>query len=276
MPTAFSILPDRFEDGRHLALEEGLQALGFRLVRGYGDPAGPDDVLISWTRHRGGKDQQCTRFECAGGRVLIAEEPHIKGVPPGLPERLYSLMWHDHQIGPWEDGGPARWASFGIELQPWRTGGREIVVREQRGIGSPLMGSPPAWHQTALSLLKRHAELPARVRPHPKIVKRAGGTPPSLARDLADAACLVTWASSDGVGALILGVPVIACAPHFLAAGACGRHLTQVNEPPRPDRLPVLERLAWSQWTASELRSGEAFESLLRCSPYGDDVPEQG
>ena len=47
MPTAFSILPDRFEDGRHLALEEGLQAVGFDLVRGYGDPAGPDDVLIS-------------------------------------------------------------------------------------------------------------------------------------------------------------------------------------------------------------------------------------
>lgn len=263
MPTAYSILPDRFEDGRHLALEAGLQAVGFDLVHGYGEPR-PGDVLITWTRHHGSKERQCERFEAAGGRVLVAEEPHIKGVPPGLSERLYSLMWHDHQVGPWPVGGPERWASFGIEIQPWRPAGREIVIREQRGIGSARMGSPPDWHNTVARLIAPHSDRPVRIRRHPKVVKREGGTPVPLVDDLRDAWCLVTWASHDAAEALIHGVPAIVCAPHTLVEGACGRHLTEVSVPPRPNRLPTFERLAWTQWTASELRSGAAFDFLMR------------
>ena len=261
---AYSLLPDRFEDGRNRALEHGLQAVGFEVIGGYGNPE-PGDVLITWTRHHGGKEQQCERFEARGGRVIVAEEPHLKGIPPGLGARLYSLMWHDHQVGPWYVGGPERWASFGIELKPWRYG-NEVVVREQRGIGSARMRSPDAWHHTVMHLLRNITQRPVRLRRHPKILAREGAPAVSLAEDLRDARCLVTWASSDGTEALVLGVPVVACAPDFLAAGTVGRHLLDIESAPSstPERQRAFERLAWSQWTLEEIRSGLAFDYLMR------------
>ena len=67
MKTAFSVLPDWFEDGRHLALEAGLQAAGYRLHRGYGTPSGTDDVLIAWIVHHGSKEQQARQEAASFG-----------------------------------------------------------------------------------------------------------------------------------------------------------------------------------------------------------------
>lgn len=269
MPTAFSILPERFEDGRHKAMEQGLAAAGWSVVHQAGKPQSPEDVLITWTRHKGWKDQQATAFEQAGGSVIVAEEPHLKGVPPGLSERLYCLSVHDHQAGWWYIGGPERWDSFGIDLHDWRGSSKPedmILVREQRGIGSPKTASPQNWHHEMIGALKAITGRTAQILEHPKNLKKQGRTPNApwdKLREICHA--LVTWNSHDGTLALIHGVPVFCMAKHaFFKASACD-DLGKIEQPWRPDnRLDVMRNLAWAHWTASEIKSGEAFHYLRK------------
>lgn len=261
MPIAYSVLPDRFEDERHASLERGLVAAGYTVTRSRPRASGAGDVLITWTRHVGREDE-CARWEAGGGRVIVAEEPHLKGrFPPGN-ERLYSLSLGDHQTA-WRAGGPERWAGFGLTVAPWRPDpgpGGHIVVRDQRGIGSARMGSPRGWGEATAERLRRTSVRPVIFRPHPK---RAPANAPPIAVVLRGAWCFVTWASHEGVEALLAGVPVVWCAPAGFVRAACGTRLEDVTDPPRPDRLPVLRAFGWTQWRVGEIESGEAFRWML-------------
>lgn len=260
MPTAYSILPDRFEDGRHKAMEAGLQAVGYRLVHGYGAPKSERDVLITWTRHRGGKETQCAAFEEAGGRVIVAEEAYIRVING---EKYYAAALHDHNgAGEWPQGGPERWASWGLELKPWRDGGEYILVAGQRGIGSAKMHSPPGWHDRTAAKLRGLTDVEVRIRRHPK---ERGVEPPTttLDEDLAGASAVCVWSSSVGVKALMEGIPTFYSAPAMSVMGAAENDLEHVICPTYPDRLPAFERMAWGQWNKAEYESGAAFAALL-------------
>ena len=265
MPTVFAnrtSLPDRFGDERHLAMEEGLQRIGYKLVRTSGPPEDERDVRVTWTVHRGFKGGVARALEAAGGRVILYEEAHLKGLVRG--EKLFTVCLHDHNgAGSWTVRGPERWASFGIELKPWRERGEHIIVREQRGIGSLKMRSPPNWHEDTAARLWAITGRPVRIRRHPKIVAREGLEDIPLGDDLCDCHALVTWASSDGTLALIEGVPAVALAPNFFVESACERSLTNIETPSMPDRLPAFERLAWAQWSLQEIKSGLAIDFLL-------------
>lgn len=263
MPTAFSILPNRFEDDRHGTLTRGLARAGYRIVFGGGQPQDERDVLITWTVHRGHKEAAARAFEAAGGRVIVAEEAYIRIV---RDEKCFALALHDHNgAGRWPIGGPERWAGFGIEVKAWRESGRYIIVREQRSIGSSAMASPPRWHEAAMAKLRGLTKRPILLRYHPKsrAHRELAMQQPFLALQLADAHALVTWNSADAVAALLAGVPVFLCGPHSVVEGACDHDLSAIENPGLPYRLPVFERLAWAQWRRSEIESGVAFEHLL-------------
>lgn len=263
MPTAYSLLPDRFADGRHLAIEAGLRNAGWRLQRGFDLPRAGNDLLVTWTRHRGHRERCAEAFEVAGGRVLVCEEGYIRAV---RGRRHFALALDDHNgAGRWRVGDARRWESFGITLRPWRRGGRYILVREQRGIGSARMASPPLWHDDATRRLERLTRRPVVFRPHPRsrLYAAAARAQPPLDTALGAAHAVVTWASSLAVQALIAGVPVFYEAPHIVCASACTQGLEEIDDPPRPDRRPAFERLAWAQWSLDEIASGEAFRVLL-------------
>ncbi len=263
MPTAYSILPDRFADDRHGIIERGFEAAGWRVVRGAGMPRALEDVLVTWTVHRGHKENTARAFEAAGGRVVVCEEAYLRVVNG---EKHIALALHDHNgAGRWFVGGPERWESFGIELKPWRRHGRHILVREQRGIGSRRMASPPLWHDGVTARLKASSERPILFRAHPKsrMYPEAAAKQPSLEAALADCHAVVTWASGIAAQALVRGVPVFYEAPALVCAGSCERGIARIERPRRPDRLPALERLAWAQWSLSEIARGLPFRYLL-------------
>lgn len=265
MPTAFSILPERFADDRHKVIARGLEAAGWRVRRGFGMPRGPGDLLVTWTVHRGAKENAARSFEAAGGRVLVCEEAYVRTVNG---EKHLALALHDHNgAGLWYVGGPERWESFGIPLKPWRKRGTHILLREQRGIGSTRMASPPLWHDDAARRLAALTERPVVFRAHPRsrlYPEVAAGQPP-LDDALADCHAVVTWASAIAARALVAGVPVFYEAPTIVCAGACQRDLEGLDSPHLPDRLPALERLAWAQWSLAEIARGLPFEYLRGC-----------
>lgn len=267
MPTAFDMLPVRFEDGRHVAMAEGLARLGYAVKKcaGFCAPHDERDLLITWTRHKGTKEQACARFEAAGGRVIVAEEAHLRYLPNGPypSDQYFSLCLDDHQ-GLWRSYGPERWASWNVAIKPWRTDGRKILVREQRGIGSAIGGSPPNWHGYTAALLRRYTDRPIEIVTHPKTLKRRGVPVPLPEDQFSNAWCVVTWSSHMGSEALLHGIPVIACGPRFFLSSACGTRIDEVEAPPLPgNREAAFQRFAWAQWAMSEVRCGEAFKRLL-------------
>lgn len=251
MPRALCLLPEgpNYRRGDFLA---GLAGAGLEVVDQLARPE-PADVLLVWNR-TGWRNEEARRFEAAGARVLVAENGYLGKT--WLGRKWFALALDHHAgAGRWPAGGPERWDSWGVELQPWRTGGRETLILAQRGIGEPGIASPYGWAEGV------QAVIGGRVRPHP-----GGGVPAvPLEMDLQAAAAVVTWHSAGALQALLHGVPVWYAFPQWVGAGAA-RPLAEFKQQPRRDdeaRLAMFRRLAWTMWDSDEVSTGAAIHEVL-------------
>lgn len=213
------------------------------------------DVLVIWNRY-GPFRQHADAVECRGGTVLVAENGYLGVEWAG--DTWYAISRSQHNgAGQWPDGGPERWDALGMELAPWRTGGREIVVLPQRGIGPAGVAMPGPWTNAAVRQLRERRTHPVRVRPHP-------GTKPCLplADDLCEAHAVATWGSGAALKALAMGIPCLYGFPRWIGAPA-GAPLDGELQRDDAARLAMFRRLIWAQWRLSEIDSGMAFEWLL-------------
>lgn len=238
---------------RREAFEKGLKRAGYTLTTSM-VPAKPGDALVVWNRMRGSAEQACERWEQAGGVVIVAENGYLQKAHG----EMYALSLGQHNgAGKFPVGSEDRFSKLGFEVKPWRTGGREIVVCAQRGIGSRLMASPPGWAEQTAMKLRSLTKLPVRIRQHPGLTACV-----PLERDLEHAAACVIWSSGAGVRALVEGVPVFYAAPHWICAWAAWP-LREFGVPPIPfGRQWALNTAAWGQWHHEEIASGEPFVRL--------------
>lgn len=209
----------------------GLERLGYRVEIGLG----LGDLLVTWNRI-GRADELAQRSE----RVIVAENAAWGN--GFLGDSWLTLARDRHNtVGMFPAGGPERWDSLGVELEPWRTEG-ETVILPQRGIGSPPTAMPRDWINGAYS------RFGGRVRHHP-------GLRPAkpLRDDLARCGRVVTWGSGAAIQALMWGIPVVSEMPDWIGA----------QDNTDAGRLEMFRRLAWAQWTLDEIASGETFERLL-------------
>lgn len=253
---------------RREAFAAGLKAAGYD-VRG-GPPPSPAecDVLLVWNRY-GDRHDLATLVERAGGRVIVAENGYLSaggGVPKfdvlGGPQagHYYALALGGHNgNGRWVVGAEDRFARLGVEVKPWRTTGEHILVCPNRSFGVPEQMMPADWATGVVRRLKHLTKRPVSLRLHPGNNRPAR----SLEEDLENAWAVVVWYSSAGLHALLAGIPVITEARAWLMKDACGTDLRDIENPPRPDRLPALGRLAWAQWTLEEIAGGGPFRRLL-------------
>ena len=225
------------------------------------------DVLLIWNRY-GGTHDEATRFEAAGGTVLVAENGYLGAggsspkfdVHPGGPKPgdYYALAVGGHNgQGSWPAGGAERFAALGVALQPWRAEGRHVLVCPNRSFGIPGRVMHPDWAARTAARLRKETARAVCIRLHPgnDAPKRA------LATDLEGAWAVVVWSSGAGVHALLRGIPVYCDAPHWILKGAAAHG--PVDAPQCPERAPHFARLAWAQWTVQEIASGEPFRRLL-------------
>lgn len=238
---------------RRTAFEQGLQACGHEIVGKDGD------ALLIWNRY-GAFDELAREYEKSGRPVIVAENGYIGRDVEG--RQLYALARSGHNgSGQWSDvpGRASLLSSWGVTVKPWRTTGRHILVCGQRGIGSPAMASPVCWHGNIAKELQRRTSLPIVVRPHPE--ELGAGPQPPLDEQLRDAWAVVVWSSAAGVRALVEGVPVFYCAPHWVMADSACRDLSHIDHPPHMVRnfAPV----ASQQWTVDEITTGEPFKWLM-------------
>lgn len=250
-PRALSLLRNTLHY-RPDAFRHGLQANGYELVDELRHPE-PDDVLVTWNRS-GWRNSEAKRFEAGGARVVVVENGYLGR--SWRDDKWFALaLGHHNGAGMWPDGGPQRWDSYGVELEPWRSGGTDTLVLEQRGIGEPGIASPYGWADTVAPMVR------GRIRRHPGAEQPAV----SLRDDLANVAQVVTWSSGAALLALTMGVPVFYGLRNWIGATACRPLAEFAAGPVRDDaaRLAMFRSLAWAQWTVEEVASGYALGELL-------------
>lgn len=242
---------------RRDAFERGLRVTGFTLHEKM-KPTGPMDWLVIWNRKRGHDEQEAAQWELLGGTVIVAENGYLQR----QDKTCYAISVGQHNgAGTFPVGDEDRFTKLGFPLMPWRSPEHfsETVVRLQRGIGSALMASPGDWPTRTLQLVQGRTQGPVRVIQHP------GNFAPRVApiEDLKMAKQFITWASSMGVLALTLGIPVAYGAPRWICEEGAS-HL--LNFPSlRRDysaRDKAMHRMSHGQWHYEEIATGEPFARI--------------
>jgi hypothetical protein len=239
------LIPQDLLPREHAAFRAGLTAAGYL----EGDKP---DVSVIWGTYRG----KVTGVE------LVAENGYLDG--PGGPYVALAVGGHNGS-GRWPEGSSERFNRLGVAVRRWRDKGGHILVCPSRGLGRPAaMRQPAGWVEHTVDTLRRHTAREIRVRQHPGNWKMLPDHPDaSLRAELEGAWACVIWASTAGIRALAMGIPVIRCAPAWICAEAAGNDLAQIENPPMPHQMPVFHRLASAQWTLDEISSGAAIRALL-------------
>lgn len=241
---------------------DGLKRCGFQISHDINHRPKPDDVLIIWNRH-GQHNSHAKRFERAGAKVIVVENAWIGKDWRG--HKLYAMcLGHHNGAGEWRIGQEDRWATFGIEIKPWRTTGDHILVLAVRGIGEPGIAAPHGWEYEAARRLKSVTKRPIRIRDHPgRKLKLNDANLPPLDPDLANCWACVTWGSGAAIKSIVAGVPVFHEMPNWVGASAAKFGINDIEKPFLGDRLTMLRRMAWAIWSSEEIATGLPIEWLL-------------
>jgi hypothetical protein len=256
------------------ALASGFEALGWRVTWQRfevftRDQAGDFDVIVIGSLHQKGRELRDT-YAARGVASILVDLPPLRGFGEHyavLPGRLG-----------WVPPGPLpsdRAEEFGLEMKPRQRGGEAVFVCGQLAHDASHgmdFTTCRRWAERTIELLSAATFRPIFWRPHPReaqyempAVPLSNAQERSLAEDLADAWCVVTYNSSAGLEALLAGVPVISD-PSAYYSELCGTDLAFVDDAALPilrQRWDFFSRLAYVQWSLEEMESGEAAAFIL-------------
>jgi hypothetical protein len=177
-----------------------------------------------------------------------------------------------------------KWNQFskwhGVELKPWRTTGKHILVLAQRPKGFNMFTDQDEWLANTIATIRKHTQRPIMVRMHPgdgtrfkqieKLQKRYGNSitiseHENIKDALVDCWCSVGYASTPNVVSAIEGVPVYVEEPQkSWAKDICFTDLSQIETPPTPDRKVWADKIANIHWSNSEVKSGLLWSAIKR------------
>lgn len=234
-------------------IKSGLAVLGIETtsdVSRFNAADRSSELLVTWSPWRGSyRHGVAASFRAAGKPVIVVENGFLSPIN-GQPYYQVALDgWNGTGSFPAGDG--SRWASWGLEPEPWVDGPQRALVVGQRGHPDDDRTSEPGWHCTVGV-------------GDPDAIRRDRDCRRPLADDLAQVNRCHVWTSNAASHAIMAGVPVVQHGPNLMVSELASRPGEPVR---RPDRVPVLERLAYAQWNAAELASGEPFARLLENRP---------
>ena len=181
------------------------------------------------------------------------------------------------------DLDPNKWHAYsawhGVQARPWRQSGNHIVIFCQRPKGWNMFGNDQeAWLDNMIAQIRTYSQRPIMVRMHPgdgtrfkaieKIQKRYGSnisiSEHANIRDaLVDAWCTVGYNSTPNVVAAIEGIPgYVQDSMHSWAADVAFIDLSQIENPPLPDRTAWLHEIANIHWSNQEVREGRLWAAI--------------
>jgi hypothetical protein len=180
-----------------------------------------------------------------------------------------------------------KWSTYsqwhGAELQPWRDQGQHILILCQRPKGWNMFGNDQdSWLEKTIDKIRKiDTKRPIVIRMHPgdgsrfkqieKLQKRYSdktariviSTQDNIREDLVDCWCTVGYNSTPNVVSLIAGIPGYVEDPvHSWANDIAFTDLSQIVDPPRPDRSEWIHKIANIHWSNEEVRTGKLWAAI--------------
>ena len=161
-----------------------------------------------------------------------------------------------------------------IKMKPWRKNGDHILVLGQRTQGWNMIDKNGlAWIYEIIQKIKQHTNRPIVVRFHPgdstlniknrhKLNLKFGSeirisNKEKLLDDLQNAWCCVGYNSTPNCASAIEGIPVYLDRPEYSWAKDVGfTDLSQIEDPPMPERDQWLHKIAHIHYTDDEIVNG--------------------
>lgn len=250
------------------AFHNGCQAAGYVTTDTSAlKEVGEGDILLCWNRHLS-INHFCCLAEKRGARVVVAENGYV-GHDPNGRQYFAMALGHHNGAGSWRVGDEDRFTKLNIPLADWRKDGQHVLILPQRGIGEDGVRMPPKWGDKVRQIVRTVTRRPIKFRAHPGRIKVP------LEPDFVDCWAAVTWGSGAGIKALAAGVPVFYDFPKWIGASAARPlrnkigAISNLENPYLDDRLPMFRRLAWAQFSLSEIESGFAITWLLEEQKHG-------
>lgn len=164
-------------------------------------------------------------------------------------------------------------------LKPWRNDGNHILVLCQRPKGWNMFGNDQdQWLDKTITKIRKYVDRPIRIRMHPgdgtkekqieKILKRHGNNveisrAANIKDDLVNCWCAVGYNSTPNVVAALEGVPVyVEDSKNSWAADIAFTDLSQIANPPMPDRSEWIHKIANIHWSNEEVQHGHLWSAI--------------
>ena len=158
-----------------------------------------------------------------------------------------------------------RFQKFNKKFQPWRKGGRNILIAMPDDKPCKFYGiDRDAWLKQTITVLQQHTDRPIVIRE--RAAKRSDRITNTLEQALNnDVFALITFNSIAAVESVFAGIPAFTLAPTHAASPVTLNDLSKIETPyyPSGDKLHEWAcHLAYGQFHVSELKSGYAMKLL--------------
>jgi len=175
--------------------------------------------------------------------------------------------------------GPERAKQLGLELKPWRTDGKFILLCGQHDKSEQWSNMPPMskWIMDTIETVQANSDKPILFRPHPrcqlpaiesqyKNVQRqdpvyVNGSYDDFDMNFNNIFATISWSSNPAMHSVIQGIPTFT-GPSSLAYDVSLQDFTQIDDPLYPDRTQWLNDYAWTEFTIEEISQGIPLKRL--------------
>ena len=169
--------------------------------------------------------------------------------------------------------------SLGLVCKPWRSDGNFILIAGQHEQSEQWRDQPrmSRWVMETIENIQAHTDRPIIFRPHPRCPlpdiekeyknvyrqnpQKIDGTYDDFDMKFDNIYCTVSWTSNPGIHSVIQGVPAYT-STSSLAWDVSIKSLTNLDNPPMPDRQQWLNDYAWTEFTVEEIASGLPLKRL--------------
>jgi hypothetical protein len=140
-----------------------------------------------------------------------------------------------------------------------------------------MLPSMDKWITETIENIRQYTDRPIIFRPHPRcpvknverqfknVVRQQPhqipGTYDDFDMKFKDVYCTVSWTSNPGIHSVIEGVPSYT-SPSSLAWDVSIKSLTNLDNPPLPDRQQWLNDYTWTEFTVEEIAQGIPLKRL--------------
>ncbi len=258
------------------AFVSGAESLGYDCVDN--DPSADVDVIWSvlWNGRMSGNKAIWEAARARSKPVVVLE---VGGIKRGTTWKVgLNGINRDAYFGE-QNNDRTRADSLGLVCKPWRSDGDYVLIAGQHEKSEQWRNQPrmSRWVMDTIENVQAHTDRPIIFRAHPRCRLEAierqyrnvyrqepiqlKDTYDDFDMNFNDIYCTVSWTSNPGIHSVLEGVPAYT-SQSSLAWDVSIKSLTNINNPPQPDRQQWLNDYAHTEWTVEEIASGLPLKRL--------------